>query len=338
VATTPPSTFRTLQAGRGLAAMAVVLHHTDQYVGQQIGGLPPGLSRFMSFGYLGVDFFFVLSGFIIYYSNYARVSLPDWPRRYAESRITRIYLPYLPVGVGLACVYTLLPSVRHADSPWGWFATLTLLPIGPEPALHIAWTLQHEIIFYLAAFVLLWWRKVLLGCILWAILILSLLPRGYMIVPGVSPIDLEFMAGIAVAWSFVRRVPWPLPIALPAAAAAFACFFLLLGGDRAYSLAIGLGLAALLPPIVRAEARGALAVGRFLNLLGDASYAIYLVHVPLLSVVVRLCHPLHPLAAAAVGVAASATGGIAYHKLLEQPLLRGARTLMRRSIPRSDRA
>jgi exopolysaccharide production protein ExoZ len=330
VATTPPSTFRILQAGRGLAAMAVVLHHADSYVGQQIGALPAGLSRAMSFGYLGVDFFFVLSGFIIYYSNYARVSLPRWPAAYAESRLTRIYLPYLPVGVGLACVYTLLPGLRHADSDWGWLSSVTLLPFGAGPALHVAWTLQHEIIFYAVAFALLWTRRLLLGCVLWAILILCLLPRGYLITPGVSPIDLEFLAGIAVAWAFIRGAWLPLPIAAAAGAGGIASFFVLFGGDRAYSLAVGLGLAALLLPLVRGEARNALRVPSWLVLLGDASYAIYLVHVPLLSVVVRLGHPLHPVAAACVGIAASAAAGIAYHKLLEKPLLRAVRRLLHR--------
>lgn len=331
VATTPQSTFRILQAGRGLAAMAVVLHHTDAYVGQQIGALPAGLSRVMSFGYLGVDFFFVLSGFIIYYSNYGRVSLPRWPAAYAESRLTRIYLPYLPVGVGLACAYTLFPGLRHAESSWGWLSTLTLLPFGPEPALHVAWTLQHEIIFYAVAFVLLWSRRLLLGCILWAALILCLLPRGYLITPGVSPIDLEFLAGIAVAWAFIDRAWLPLPVGVAAAAGAIASFFLLFGGDRSYSLAVGIGLAALLLPLVRAEARNAVRVPSSLVLLGDASYAIYLVHVPLLSVVVRLCHALHPIAAACVGITASAAAGILYHKVLERPLLRAARKLLRRA-------
>jgi exopolysaccharide production protein ExoZ len=307
--------------------MAVVLHHTDLYVGQQVGPLPRTLSTIMSFGYVGVDFFFVLSGFIIYYTNYSRRSLPSWPRDYLESRLTRIYLPYLPIGCAVALVYGLFPQVRHADSPWGWFSTLTLLPSNAEPALHVAWTLQHEIIFYAVAFLLLWSRKILIGSVLWAVAILALLPRGFMLQPGVSPIDLEFLFGIAVAWAFINhsvRFHWALIVFGIASVVGFFAI-----GDRQYSVLLGLGFAAILLPVARLEAAGHLRVPAFWVLIGDASYAIYLIHVPLLSVVVRLFHGLHPLVAAAAGIVASACGGVAYHLLLEKPVLRLVRARLR---------
>ena len=59
-----------VQAARGIAALFVVLYHTgrmlslEQYVGRDPWG---GLFHF---GHAGVDFFFVLSGFIIYYVHH----------------------------------------------------------------------------------------------------------------------------------------------------------------------------------------------------------------------------------------------------------------------------
>ena len=34
--------------------------------------------------------------------------------------------------------------------PWSWAETITLLPISAPPALTVAWTLQHELLFYLS--------------------------------------------------------------------------------------------------------------------------------------------------------------------------------------------
>ncbi|MBV8685259.1 MAG: acyltransferase [Alphaproteobacteria bacterium] len=316
-----------LQAGRGLAAMAVVCHHADTYVSQQVGPLPGALSAAMAYGYLGVDFFFVLSGFIIYFTNRDRTGRPGWPKDYAESRLTRIFIPYLPIGIALALVYTYLPQIGHGEQAWNWFSTLTLLPSGAEPSLHVAWTLQHELVFYALAFLMLWSGRVLLGALGWAAVLLALLPLRFMLQPGVSPIDLEFLFGIAVAWCFMEgRVRRHLPLVLGGLACVAA--FFALGGDRYYSPLFGLGLALLLLPLVRREAEGRLGIPRWLVLLGNASYAIYLIHVPLLSVVVRVCRGFPPLAALAVGIAAAAVAGILYHKIYEVPALRLARRLV----------
>tara|TARA_R100001460_G_scaffold91283_1_gene133035 strand:+ start:417 stop:704 length:288 start_codon:yes stop_codon:yes gene_type:complete len=58
--------FNSLQIGRAVAALLVVLHHATlgsrKFYGEAFGG-------FWGFGNIGVDFFFVLSGFIIYWAH-----------------------------------------------------------------------------------------------------------------------------------------------------------------------------------------------------------------------------------------------------------------------------
>lgn len=86
-----------LQAGRALAALAVVVHHAATAARDFVGPFA-GVSALRT-GRFGVDFFFVLSGFIIYYSTVEkRRGLGD----YAWARVRRLYLPYWPVGVGIA--------------------------------------------------------------------------------------------------------------------------------------------------------------------------------------------------------------------------------------------
>jgi exopolysaccharide production protein ExoZ len=306
MASSPRTTIDSLQAGRGLAAMAVVFHHAGVYVSEQVGGLPRPFAAAMSYGYLGVDFFFVLSGFIIYHTNAWRVSRPGWLRDYGRSRLSRIYLPYWPIGLAMAVAYTLLPQIsRGGDRQWDWFSTLTLLPGPGHPALSVAWTLQHEILFYGLACVMLWSGRVLVGSILWAAAILMLLPFGFSQEPAVSPIDLEFLFGIAGAWCLAEaraERPW-------------------------------IGLAFILLPIVRLETSGRLKIAAPFILFGNASYAIYLIHLPIMSLLVRIGRGIDPIALVLLAVCVSAAAGIAYHKLFELPVL----NLVRRRLRGSDR-
>lgn len=328
MASSPRTTIDSLQAGRGLAAMAVVCHHADVYVTQQVAPLPAMLSKICSYGYLGVDFFFVLSGFIIYHTNHWRVARPGWPRDYAESRLTRIYLPYWPIGLAMALAYLALPGVSRGDHAWDWVSTLTLLPGPSGPALPVAWTLQHEILFYALAFALLWSKRVLLGSLVWAAAIVLMLPLGFVQTPGVSPIDLEFLFGIAGAWCLAEGKARNHPMLTVSGLLLLVAFFLT-PANRLYSVIFGLGLALILLPIVRMETEGRLRIAAPLVLLGNASYAIYLVHVPLMSVLVRVGRGIDPLLLAAIAILVSAAVGIAYHKWLELPLLNAVRRLLR---------
>jgi peptidoglycan/LPS O-acetylase OafA/YrhL len=328
MASSPRTTINSLQAGRGLAAMAVVFHHAGVYVSEQAGGLPGPFASAMSYGYLGVDFFFVLSGFIIYHTNSWRVSRPGWLRDYTQSRLTRIYLPYWPIGLAIAVAYTLLPQISRGDRQWEWFSTLTLLPAPGLPALSVAWTLQHEILFYALACLMLWSGRVLLGSMIWAAAILLLLPFGFSQEPGISPIDLEFLFGIAGAWCLSEgraRRPW----LLSAIGAVLLVAFFMTPANRVYSVVFGLGLAFILLPVVRLEESGRLRIAAPFVLFGNASYAIYLIHLPILSVLVRVGRGMDPILLVLVGVAVSAAAGIAYHKLLELPVLNAVRRRFR---------
>ena len=103
------SMINTLQAGRFMAAMAVVLHHAVISITAFVDEPPNLIKSILNYGYLGVDFFFVLSGFIIHYTMSARHRPAI---RFALDRLARILLPYWPVGIVLAVAYTLLPRVR----------------------------------------------------------------------------------------------------------------------------------------------------------------------------------------------------------------------------------
>lgn len=327
----------TLQAGRALAALAVVFNHLSQATRAFVGGMPDWLMSIMGHGYLGVDFFFVLSGFIIYYTNIDRVG-PGWPRAYAQTRLLRIYAPYLPIGVGLAVLYVLLPGLSHGNRHWGWLTSITLLPSDRSPALSVAWTLRHEIVFYAFAFFALLSRRPLAAMGLWAGLIgVNLALGGHPGTPSsglrsilLDPINLEFGFGMLAAWGF-NRPSWRRPILSLLLSAATITVFFLLGAPRDWSVILGLGLTFLIVPLVQAERAGRFTAGPTLLLLGEASYAIYLVHDPVLSIVARVAAGLpfaHWSVCVLLGLAAAVAAGVGYHLLYEKPALRFLKRLV----------
>ena len=271
-------------------------------------------------GRVGVDLFFVLSGFIILHSTYERGrSCLD----FAIARWRRIYLPYLPVGLVMAFLIFVWTPHQHLNLR-GWLASITLLPVG-EPALNVAWTLQHEVVFYgFVALALLtgWWRA---GLLVWIVAIVAFLLSGRTAPVGVQPIDGEFLMGVAAwaAWkSGNHRTMLVTSTALCLLAAGLALAGPVLAIERSALIAAAAVCAAVLPWLVRADQQQLIRTPRFLGFLGDASYSIYLIHaLPLLVLVDLLAGwswwVIFPVIAGA-GLAA----GIGYHLLVERPLLR----------------
>lgn len=313
-------TLLTLQAGRGIAAVAVLLHHACNGVTRQGGYLPGWFVTICEYGYLGVDFFFVLSGFIIYYVNQPRREKPGFTRSYTESRLIRVFVPYLPIGLAVAFAYLALPQLASGDNRWDWFSTLTLLPSSAHPALAPAWTLQHELLFYfvaLLAFRLRAFVPISIAAVVVIICVRAFVPMSY---KGLGLVDLEFLFGIAAAWCFMnQRATWNwLLIGL----GVILCGLFFFIDDRMLSVIFGLGLAFLLLPLIRAERAGFVRVGGALLLVGEASYALYLIHYPLVSGLARILKGFDGWVSYLAIVLMCMIGGIAYHLIFERPALK----------------
>jgi peptidoglycan/LPS O-acetylase OafA/YrhL len=271
-----------------------------------------------------VDFFFVLSGFIIFHST---VGTGKTLRSYALARFRRIYLPYWPVGIGIALLYLALPGVSESGRSWAWLPTLTLAPVDSATALSVAWTLKHEILFYLL-FGAAWFGGLLWpAMIAWAALIVAATLAGVDTV-ALQPINLEFLFGMlaCIAVRSGKSSPWFL-------LGTAVCFALwpLLGANRDLSFLVGLGIAFAIPPLVAAEWRGKLVIAGSLVFLGDASYALYLTH-PLVTPIVARLLPGHGTAILLVSIAAAVLVGIAYHLFVERPLLGRRQSFGQRTI------
>ena len=325
----------TLQAGRALAAIAVVIHHTEIGTDAFVARMPQAMEHLFKFGYLGVDFFFVLSGFIIYFSCAQQEKSKSAALSFLRKRLTRIFVPYWPIMAALVCAYAVMPSLSATDREWSWPATLLLFPVAKPPALSVAWTLQHELVFYLLFAATFFSGTLVHAAFLWCAAIAAAAITG---VGATQPasffvgvIDLEFLFGIVCAIVTTQKAQAPDWIYYIGAVTSFAAF-LWTGADLDHRVLFGLTIALVIIPIVRLEMTGRLSAPGWLLFLGNASYAIYLIHIPLLSVTSRVAARVPLLntwqGAMLFGLLTSVLMGCIYHVLIERPALRMVRQLM----------
>jgi peptidoglycan/LPS O-acetylase OafA/YrhL len=189
----------------------------------------------------------------------------------------------------------------------------------------VAWTLQHEVLFYFVFGVAWLCNRVGLALAIWGIAIILNSAVYHLDAIPLAIINLEFLMGVGVAMFLHRRPPPLLVAAIPAS------LWFVIGMPREWSILVGATCALIIWRIVRAENAGKLAVPRWLIFLGAASYSIYLVHGPAISVAGRLFAGSWALVLVG-GLAAGMAAGIAYFLLVERPLLNATGRFMPRSV------
>ena len=116
----PPSELRSLTGARGIAAWLVVLFHIRIAAGSQ---LPDWLHPVLAKGYLAVDFFFVLSGFVLwlnYQQKFRDGGLAAAPRFICRrlARIWPLHAVMLAGAMLFALALTLGGNPDDAQFPW----------------------------------------------------------------------------------------------------------------------------------------------------------------------------------------------------------------------------
>ncbi|MFN4281332.1 MAG: acyltransferase family protein [Alphaproteobacteria bacterium] len=136
---------------RGFAVALVFLVHFADFVKPYSDA--GWLNALHEIGNVGVDLFFVLSGFLIYKSCIRR---PINVRLYAWRRIERIYPAFLAAFAIYLALMILIPSQSKLPDEAGETVTyilsnLLFLPgmLSIEPIMTVAWSLSYEVFFYL---------------------------------------------------------------------------------------------------------------------------------------------------------------------------------------------
>lgn len=339
--------FESLQLGRAVLGFIVALYHLsgvvalDKYFGLK------AMSGFMEYG-PGVEGFLVLSGFIILWLHSRDFGNPRRAPSYVWKRFARIYPAYWLIFLAVYGAALAIPSVRDTvpQEPLAVLKALLLLPQDPAvvggtgaPVLVVAWTLQYEIAFYALVALFILGRP--LGLAALALFTVNFVtckvgtcsfPRSFF----ANDLFVAFACGAMAAWVCASRfLVLKRPLWLASIALALVLASTLLEAVRGpevlpFSRPIHYGVlcAVLMVGLVRAELAGQLNLRtRLGTLLGDASYSIYLLHFPLISLFCKLAVAAGfrgPVAGAVlmpVFLLATTTCGILFHKYVERPLV-----------------
>ncbi|MFJ3245104.1 acyltransferase [Streptomyces sp. NBC_01788] len=333
---------------RFLAALSVVLFHfAGQTPGamQVIWGRPyqsvfPALHGYFAFGRLGVDLFFLISGFVICMSAWGRT-----PRDFFISRVTRLYPMYWIAIVVSACV------IYFADTPFGHphprvlLANFTMLqtPLGVSNLDPVYWTLWPELCFYLTFAVVVWkglsYQRVVIFCGLWTVAAV-LAPAAHipLLTLVVNPTSAPyFIAGMAF-YLMHRYRPTPLLWGIVAMSWLLALHFLLAptGGRNNWETWAPWRGWLVLAVTVFFLMVGAIALGRTrrlrwrgLTVMGTMTFPLYLLHDTLgMTVAHHFGDRFDPLLLVGVTVVALVVLAHLVHRFVERPMVRA----MRRSL------
>lgn len=285
----PKHVFTTLDALRGAAALLVVIYHA-------------GTSRIPG-GYLAVDMFFALSGFVLAYNYSGAISGLRDVVPFMRKRFVRLY-PLYAVALAVGFVVYLWTSLA-AGTFWPTKAVATLaanglfLPAPPQLSVtwHLfpfnppAWSLLFEMLVNLA-FVLalpflgrrMLWAIIAIGAVM---LVASALALGELDGgvrnttwwAGAARVTFSFFLGVALYrfWTAGRLTltlnPWVAALALVG--------LLMVPAPDGWRVARDLTLVLVVLPMLIAASTGD-AKSSFLSYLGRISYALYVIHTPIL--------------------------------------------------------
>lgn len=288
--------LETIQVLRALAAVLVLVEHVFKEADAKFGAH----FDILNFPYpVGIDLFFVISGFIMFYTNQDAFGRKQSFGKFLLRRIVRVVPLYYIFTTALVLVLLISPEAM-GKTKFDWLQVVTSYLFWPYqrydgrvcPVLSLGWTLNYEMFFYLIFAGTLFLRRNI------AIAVMSL-TMGMLVLLGVTlpfdstvfnfwtaPIILEFLFGvwiavivmrlnkvntnyfvfvpifiICVVWTWTTHIVDPKAILIPE---------LLQQGVPAALLVFA--VTAFISPKDGAR------LPKWLSALGDSSYALYLSH------------------------------------------------------------
>jgi exopolysaccharide production protein ExoZ len=341
-----------LQFVRANAAILVVVSHLfgtlalPKYLNTEVG------DGIFDAGGVGVQIFFVLSGFIIVYVSLREHTLT--PSLSASAFLMKRFVRIVPFLWIVVLAYAAVRYIGAREfTPVEYLNSIFLIPVG-DVAPGVVWTLRHEALFYLVFAASFLWlpraRWVLYawcasGVAVWALRNVGVAtPNSELFNFLFGRYNALFGCGVLVGLAFQRfrlasrvtvSAPWIAWI-LIFAGSLLAFFAKDAWGPVAVAAA---STFTLLAGLVAPQSSSVFA--RLWETLGNASYAIYLTHAVVLSVLAtvwtRLLGSDTYVLAATTGVVLSIGVGVAAHFCVEKPVIRWARSAVSGSRPRAAR-
>jgi peptidoglycan/LPS O-acetylase OafA/YrhL len=342
-----------VQLLRAFAALCVVAFHAQNDASVVAARLGRAFTRSEAFPWLaGVDIFFVISGFIMVYASSRWFGSARAPRVFLAHRIARIVPLYWATMIVYLAVVLLAPLLLNSEylAPRFVIASFLFIPAARpdglvQPLYSLGWTLNYEMFFYaLFAIAIRFPRRLSVPALIATLILLVLFGNAFAPLPQPlafwsDPIILEFAFGMALGWASVEGLFLNRPARLAFGLAGVALMALdpleLLALPR--PLAFGLPAAFLVASAALASPQRRSAENVLIRwgvVLGDASYALYLLHPfvirALRELVTRtaIAAQIGPWGFVVVSILCAAAAAIGVNRVFERPITRAARRLL----------
>ncbi|MBD9390672.1 acyltransferase [Agrobacterium sp. AGB01] len=290
---------------------------------------------------VGVDIFFVISGFIMVHVSKDHAEGRKTPGNFIWLRLKRIYPPYIVatlVLMGLVIAWS--HSIPDDFNVWRIVLSVALIqsfnPNGlVQPILGTGWTLSYEMYFYLA-----FAAALAIGKRSYLAVLVVMITGGWLVSSAIysysalgvffsNPIVFEFLFGCAIGYLYaVNKIP-RVSSFIAALAVLFICVVSHLNRSELISdnwrfLYLGIPAAVIVTSALSWRVSGR--VSNFFSFLGDASYSIYLIHIVVIYQVMSRVYPklisfgfvTSIDQAVAITFIVATIGGILFHLVVER--------------------
>jgi exopolysaccharide production protein ExoZ len=346
-----PQNLSTIQALRGLAALAVAVAHLRP-VELKVDASPL-LGSWATLGFAGVDLFFVISGFVMVWVTRAQQGQAGLVPSFWAARALRIYPLWWLILTVIVVVWIIKPDWVYASdtSTPDLLRSYLLWPATTLPLHAVGWTLIHEVWFYLVFGLLLVLPRRYLpaALVVWAgSVIAAALAMPKPEIPELAlirhPLTLEFIGGAAIGLIATKR---QLPYAK--LTLQIGCFLLIAAAASNHQnptplfeqewprvALFGIPFALILWGWVGLEQAGARAP-RPLKSVGNWSYALYLIHIPVFASIGRLgqslsiAGPFDNIVLLILAMTLALAAAFVLHQFFERPVQAFSRRLRPRA-------
>lgn len=356
--------LNSIQFLRAVAALLVVyVHSIDLQMGFGISK-QQNFFHLQNFGAIGVDLFFVISGFIItFVAN--KYTGTEQGFQFLVKRFRRINPVYYIASILYFSILLLQPAIKGQTKYFSLHNTVNsiadtilILPVSGnilyyKPLLIIGWSLSFEWFFYILFFVLILsktrFKPILLITTLSTLVILGYVFKtiDFRYIFITNPIILEFLLGVGICWFYlkIKQIPKWIPATCILIGITSYIQLIILGYGQLSELGTVLtGQLSMKRFLLWGIPSAFIAFGcifleknnRFTNLwnnklmllMGDASYSIYLVHLTVFTLL-RILYKqwgffMPPDLAIIVQVIVATIISIGFYKWVEKPLIESA--------------
>lgn len=268
-----------IQISRFAAILIILLYHINAIFNRDFGYDWLNISEWQRTG--GVDFFFVLSGFMIFYIYGNNIGNKQKGFEFLSKRFIKIFPVYWLVLIGSVFLILFFPQIGDSNKLNVNLILKNLFLLPNDYILAVAWSITYIIVFYIVFSFLIFSPKLMKIIIpSWLLLcIISTFSGGTSYI--LNFYHIEFWVGVLIAYTILnKRVKYQIPLLLLGLSG-----FLFLWVNNVFELfSLNLALfyclasSLIILSLAALDVQKTRKIPKFLSFLGSASFSLFITH------------------------------------------------------------